>query len=156
MSFILSKHFCLPEFVESATAKANGIVNIPPPEVENFASEFCERILEPIRDRFGPVVITSGYRSPELNALVGGVPTSDHQWTTERIAADFQTPTANLDVVFDFIRLESGLPFDQVIREHGSGRGGDCIHVSYRLVPRRTAMIGGTHGSTGYQHVEVA
>lgn len=154
--FILSKHFALSEMIDSATAKQNGLVNMPPPEVEDFASEFCERILEPIRDRFGPVVITSGYRSPELNALVGGAASSDHQWTNERIAADFQTPQAKLDEVFDWIRLESGLPFDQVIREHGSGRGGDCIHISYRLVPRRAAMIGGTHGSTGYQHVEVA
>lgn len=156
MSFILSKHFTLAEFIESATARSNGLANIPSEEVDKFAAEFCERILEPIRDRFGPIVITSGYRCPELNALVGGVATSDHQWTTERIAADFQTPMADLTQVFDWIRLESGLPFDQVIREHGSGNGGDCIHISYRLVPRHVALIGGTHGSTGYQSVEVA
>jgi len=154
--FILSKHFTLGEFIESASAKAHGIANVPPKETDEFASEFCERILEPIRDQWGPVVITSGYRSPALNTLVNGVPDSDHQWTDNRIAADFQTPDADLRKVFDWIRLESGLPFDQVIREHGSGNGGDCIHISYRLIPRRVAMVGGTHNSTGYQHVEVA
>ncbi len=156
MSFILSKHFCLAEFIESAAAKAHGIANIPPASVDKFASEFCERILEPIRDQFGPVVITSGYRCPELNALVNGVADSDHQWTDNRIAADFQTPQTDLMKVFDWIRLESGLPFDQVIREKGSSRGGDCIHISYRLIPRRVAMIGGTHNTSGYEKVEVA
>ncbi len=156
MSFILSKHFTLAEFIESATAKAHGIANIPPESVDKFASEFCERILEPIRDRFGPVRITSGYRCPELNSLVHGVADSDHQWTEERVAVDFQTPEAKLDEVFDWIRLESGLPFDQIIREHGSGSGGDCIHISYRLIPRHIALIGGTHNSEPYQKVEVA
>lgn len=156
MSFILSRHFTVGEFIESATAKAHGIANIPPESVDKFAAEFCERILEPIRDQWGPVVTTSGYRCPELNALVKGVADSDHQWTEDRIAADFQTPEADLKEVFDWIRLESGLPFDQVIREKGSGNGGDCIHISYRLIPRRVAMVGGTHGSTGYQKVEVA
>ena len=156
MSFILSRHFTLAEFIESATAKKNGIANIPPESVDKFAAEFCERILEPIRDQFGPVAITSGYRCPALNSLVGGVADSDHQWTEDRIAADFQTPEADLGKVFDWIRLDSGLPFDQVIREHGSGSGGDCIHISYRLIPRRVAMVGGTHSSTGYQKVEVA
>jgi hypothetical protein len=156
MSFILSRHFTLAEFIESASAKKAGIANIPPPEVDRFASEFCERILEPIRDMWGAIVITSGYRCPTLNTLVHGVPDSDHQWTVDRIAADFKTPQAPLIKVFDWIRLESGLPFDQVIREKGSGSGGDCIHISYRLIPRRVAMIGGTHNSSGYEKVEVA
>lgn len=156
MSFIFSKHFTLAEFIESATAKAHGIANIPPESVDKFAAEFCERILEPIRDQFGPVAITSGYRCPALNSLVGGVADSDHQWTEDRIAADFWTPDAELDEVFRWIRLESKLPFDQVIREHSSKPGGgECIHISYRLIPRRVAMVGGTHNSTGYQKVEV-
>lgn len=156
MSNNLSEHFTLPEFTRSLTAQQVNIMNYPPGEVLAFAQQFCSEILEPIRERFGRVVITSGYRCPELNALVNGVPDSDHQWTAERIAADFFTPQADLPQVFDWIRLESKLPFDQVIREHSSGRGGDCIHISYRAVPRRMAMVGATHNQTGYQQVEVA
>jgi hypothetical protein len=155
MIYRLSENFDLAEFVASATATMHHIINIPPPATCAFAQEFCDRILEPVRDRFGRVIITSGYRCPELNKLVHGVEDSDHQWTTERIAADFQTPDAELAEVFDWLRLESGLPFDQVIREQGSKQGGNCIHISYRLNPRRQALIGSTHNASGYQHVEV-
>jgi zinc D-Ala-D-Ala carboxypeptidase len=156
MSTDLSTHFALTEFTHSVTAQQVQIANLPPEEVVAFARQFCTEILEPIREQFGSVVITSGYRCPALNALVHGVPTSDHQWTTERIAADFFTPQADLHQVFDWIRLESKLPFDQVIREHSSGRGGDCIHISFRAVPRRMAMVGATHNQSGYERVEVA
>jgi hypothetical protein len=156
MGEILSPHFALSEFTHSVTAQQANIVNLPPEEVVAFARHFCTEILEPIRKRFGSVVITSGYRCPALNALVHGAPTSDHQWTTERIAADFLTPQADLQQVFDWIRLESKLPFDQVIREHSSGCGGDCIHISYRAEPRRMAMVGATHNQSGYERVEVA
>ena len=156
MSDKLSKHFKLSEFTNSAAAKKKGIVNEPLQDVFEFAQEFCEEILEPIRERFGRVTITSGYRSVALNTLVHGVPDSAHQWTAERIAADFVTPDADLTKVFDWIRLKSKLPFDQVIRENGLGRGGDCIHISYRQGPRRIAMVGATHNQTGYQRVEVA
>ena len=156
MSNDLSAYFTLNEFTRSLTAQQANIINQPPGEVIAFARQFCAEILEPIHGRFGRVVITSGYRCPDLNVLVNGVADSDHQWTTERIAADFFTPLANLMQVFDWIRLESKLPFDQVIREHSSGRGGDCIHISYRAIPRRIAMVGATHNQTGYQHVEVA
>jgi len=156
MSEILSTHFALSEFTRSDTARRANIVNEPPEDVVALARVFCSEILEPTRERFGSVVITSGYRCPALNALVRGVSSSDHQWTTERVAADFFTPQADLQQVFDWIRLESKLPFDQVIREHGSGRGGDCIHISYRAVPRRVAMVGATHNQSGYERVEVA
>ena len=156
MNEMLSPHFALSEFTHSVTAQQAHIENIPPEVVVAFARQFCTEILEPIRERFGSVVITSGYRCPALNVLVHGVSSSDHQWTTERIAADFFTPQAVLQQVFDWIRLESKLPFDQVIREHSSGRGGDCIHISYRADPRRMAMVGATHNQSGYERVDVA
>lgn len=155
MSYILSRHFTLSEFTDSETAKASGIANDPSAMAKTLASNMCVLILEPIRERFGPVVITSGYRSPELNAAVHGVSTSQHIWTSEHVACDFQTPDAALDAVFDWIRLESHLPFDQVIREHGSKGGGDCIHISYATIPRRMALLGATHNTAPYSRVEV-
>lgn len=157
MSYILSKHFTLAEFIRSNTADYYHIVNIPPEECMPLAVEFCNLILEPVRARFGAVRITSGYRCPELNRQVQGVPQSDHVWNTARVAADFDTPQADLDEVFDWIRLESKLPFDQVIREYGSRVSGDCIHVSYRgAASRRIALVGATHNQSGYTPAEVA
>jgi zinc D-Ala-D-Ala carboxypeptidase len=153
MSTDLSTHFALTEFTHSVTAQQVQIANLPPEEVVAFARQFCTEILEPIREQFGSVVITSGYRCPALNALVHGVPTSDHQWTTERIAADFFTPQADLQQVFDWIRCNN-LPYDQVILEHGKipdSDLGSCIHISYRPEPRRMALIGETHNRSGYR-----
>jgi hypothetical protein len=119
---------------------------------------FCNNVLEPIRSKFGAVRITCGNRTPEHNAAVGGVATSQHIWSPEHVAVDFQvvklvgqtefTPPT-LQEVFDWIRLESGLPFDQVILERGGcpdSEADDCIHVSYTLHPRRQAKVGETHG----------
>ena len=165
MNYVLSKHFTLPELIESNTAAYYRIPNVPPEECAAILQEFCDLILEPIRARFGAVRVTSGYRCPELNRQVHGAPGSDHQWTPTRMAADFQTPQADLDEVFDWIRLQSRLPFDQVIREHGSGTGpaaalmasGGCIHISYRgASSRRIALVGATHNLTGYVPAEVA
>lgn len=158
MSYVLSTHFALPEFTQSATAAAKGIDNTPPESIMPLLKEFCEQILEPIRAQWGAVVINSGYRCPELNAAVGGVPTSEHVWTTEQIAVDIRTPQAKLEAVFDWLRLKSGLRFDQVILERGKipdSEGDDCIHIGYRLNPRRMALSGETNNRSGYKHLPV-
>jgi hypothetical protein len=45
-------------------------------------TDLVVRLLQPIRDRCGPVSVNSGYRTPEHNALIGGVPTSQHTYGT--------------------------------------------------------------------------
>ena len=54
-----------------------------------------------IRKKYGPTVITSGYRDPGRNARVGGVKTSQHQ-TGE--ACDFVCPHAKMREVFEWLR----------------------------------------------------
>lgn len=51
----------------------------------------CRDVLEPLRREFGPVRVTSGYRTPRYNAAVGGAPASHHIYTLyggREIAAD--------------------------------------------------------------------
>lgn len=67
----------------------------------------CKIHLQPIRDYFGPVVILSGKRSPELNTKVGGSPTSDHLYLGESCAVDFTLPKVEVEVVFNYICLNS-------------------------------------------------
>lgn len=75
----LSKNFSLNELTYSSTAIANKVSNIPGKlELENL-KKLCTEILQPIRDKCGDSIhITSGYRSPMLNKLVGGSKTSQH------------------------------------------------------------------------------
>lgn len=49
-----------------------------PPEVLPALRYLCQQILEPMRDEFGSVTITSGYRPPAHNQAIGGVPDSRH------------------------------------------------------------------------------
>jgi uncharacterized protein YcbK (DUF882 family) len=71
----LSEHFKLGEVTKSKHIEIN---NIP----SHVAIENLKRVcgwLEVLRARAKtPIVINSGYRSPELNKKVGGSPTSNH------------------------------------------------------------------------------
>ncbi|MCB7128532.1 MAG: hypothetical protein J3T61_03205 [Candidatus Brocadiales bacterium] len=117
----------------------------------------CQLIMEPIREHFGlPITITSGYRSPEHNKEVGGSKTSEHVATADWCACDFRL-NAPLEEVFDWIRLESGLPFRQVILERPSfDQDPVVIHISWNRVRKgRQALEGLTGGRSRYFKREV-
>lgn len=75
----ISRDFTWEEMTYSRVAVENGLQNIPPIEVEIAMKQLVKRLLRPLRIAYaGPIAITSGYRSPEVNKLVGGVPSSQH------------------------------------------------------------------------------
>src|ERR1700736_6150289 len=91
-----------------------------PVRVVSNAKFLCLQILESIRAKFGTLIIDSGYRSPAHNEQVGGVHGSFHEYLDDECAADFRTGlsvSASLEEIFDYMRLESDLPFDHVILE---------------------------------------
>ena len=57
----LSKNFTLTEFTKSQTALRLGIDNTPRDEHLDAAKLLFETVVQPVRDRFGPTVINSGY-----------------------------------------------------------------------------------------------
>jgi hypothetical protein len=128
--------------------------------IEAAATELCTKLLEPIRAQFAAaLIILSAYRNWEHNLAVGGEPTSYHLYDDGKAAADFIVSGIDVQRVFDWIRLLSGLPFDQVILEYRNGVP-DIVHIQLKqdTPPRRMALVGQTHGTqTGrlYEHVEV-
>lgn len=122
----LSKHFTLAEFLRSDTANRLGIENTPTAEhLKNLGVTATN--LEKVRKLLGnkPIIITSGYRNPELNKAVGGVPNSDHALG---FAADFVCP--RFGSAFDIAQhlADSDLEFDQLIYEQGYS---DWVHISF-------------------------
>ena len=88
-------------------------------------------VLQPVRDKLGfPMTITSGYRSPALNRLVGGESTSQH---LKGEAADIQCFTKKEFDVKKTRALFAALAemdVDQLLYERDS-KGSIWVHVSY-------------------------
>jgi zinc D-Ala-D-Ala carboxypeptidase len=135
----LSKNLALAEVMRSETAKRKGISNMPTPEhIENFKL-LAENIFQPIRDHFGvPIILSSGYRSKELNTAVGGALSSQH-CTGEAIDIDMDGTTVKNAEVFNFIK--DNLNFDQLIWEFGTDSNPDWVHVSYESTGKQRKQI---------------
>ncbi len=111
------------ELVKSNIAKRNKIDNTPDSLSLQCMHNLINYCLQPIRDRLGkPMIITSGYRCPELNKKVGGVSTSQH---TKGQAVDFYVKDMTMQQVIDFIK-KSGVEFDQLINEYNK-----WVHISF-------------------------
>jgi|AntAceMinimDraft_12_1070368.scaffolds.fasta_scaffold01274_12 hypothetical protein len=112
----LSEHFYLDEFLVSETAARRGIANQPSDAAILQLRALCQTVLEPLRAHLGsPIVVTSGYRSPELNRAVGG---SLHSLHMQGRAADIVLPgMATLAVCEAVKRLK--LPCAEIIHEYG-------------------------------------
>ena len=110
----LSKHFKLEEFEKSMTATRMGIKNkAGSGEIKNL-TDVCYGILEKVRVKYDkPVIVTSGYRSPELCEAIGSKSTSQH---TKGEAVDFEViGVANIQVAYF---IEANCDFDQLILEY--------------------------------------
>jgi hypothetical protein len=144
----LSPHFTEAELgVEGADAR-----------VKANARYLCQALLEPIRAKYNRAVfVTSGYRDPGHNAQIGGKSKSFHLFEFDRCAADFKVLGVPAQETFDWIRLESKLPFDKVILEY-HGDEARIIHIQAfaKGEPRRLAYIGETGDAQEYRPVEVA
>jgi hypothetical protein len=135
----ISKHLSLAEVSRSETAKRKGINNTPSGEhLENF-KKLAENIFEPIREHFGvPIHISSGYRSKELNAAVGGSSSSQH-CQGEAIDIDMDGTTITNAEIFNYIK--DNLNFDQLLWEFGNDTNPDWVHVSYESTGKQRKQI---------------
>ena len=109
----LSANFTLSELTKSQTAVRKNIKNEPSTaHVENLI-HLAETVLQPVRDHFGkPVVISSGYRSPELCEAIGSSTKSQH---ARGEAADFEIMGGdNMQLA---MWINKNTDFDQLILE---------------------------------------
>lgn len=133
----LSANFTLAELTVSQTAARRGLNNAPPPEAIVNLKRLAVT-LQQVRSLLGnkPILVSSGYRGPEVNALVGGSPNSDHM---RGLAADFISPSYGTpDEIIKAI-VASDIPYKQVIREFDR-----WVHFSIPEkgeAPRRQALI---------------
>ena len=118
------KYFSITELTQSATAKRYGIDNTPSDDIKKNLTLFIEKVLDPIREAWGgPIIVSSGYRCPELNAKVGGAKTSGHQYG---YCADLQVKGGMKKIrelanfIFEWMK-DHKMKFDELLWEHSGG-----------------------------------
>ena len=135
----LTPHFSVEEFVASQTADRRDIDNSLTSNLLASARNTCNG-LEQVRSLLGnlPILISSGYRSPELNRAVGGSKGSQHMLAQ---AADFTCP--GFGPVADIVEkiMQSDIPYDQLIREFATLPGRGWVHISFTLLPPRKQVL---------------
>lgn len=114
----LSAHFSLEALTASETAARRGIDNAPTPSVIVNLTRLADS-LERVRTILGnrSIHINSGYRSPALNAIVGGAKISAHM---DGLAADIVCPSFGTPLGVCAAIEASGIDFDQIIYEFGA------------------------------------
>lgn len=134
----ITDNFTVEEIQYSETAERHNIDNIVPTEAYGVMTMLFRDIMQPLRERIGPIRITSGYRCHTLNTRVGGSKFSQHMYSSARGAAcDFVHLNGDYSTS-DMVNmiLEMKLPFDQMILEYPSSRKGGWVHVSTAGVNR--------------------
>ena len=140
----LSDHFELDELIASQYAARHGIDNMPSDAIIANLETLCADVLEPLRIAVGrPVVVSSGYRSPEVNKAIGGSNGSAHMLG---LAADIVVPGLTVATVCrEIVRLK--LPFDQLIDEYSR-----WVHVAIapkNKKPRMQQLVARRFGNGG-------
>jgi zinc D-Ala-D-Ala carboxypeptidase len=147
MITMLSPHFTLQEMTASQNAARAGISNQPSgQELENLSTlakrmELVRTILNNV-----PILVSSGYRSPEVNRMAGGSATSAH---CSGLACDFTAPGYGTPeaICHRLAEHKSELQYDQLIWEFAS-----WVHIGFtRGEPRMMALTIDTNGTrTGF------
>lgn len=139
----LSEHFTLEELTHTDHRQFDNTPNDA--ELENLKrlAEFLEEVKTALGGK--PVMVNSAFRSKQVNDAVGSKDTSQHRIGC---AVDIRVPGLTPDQVVKTI-IESGLPYDQVIREFDR-----WTHVSIpneaARAPRKQALIIDKAGTRGY------
>lgn len=115
----VSKNFDYKEFEKTDVPGMQVKNTITSVDVRDSIKELVDTVIQPLRDAWGkPLAINSGYRCPEVNKAVGGVPTSQHVFGEACDVSPFgRNGHGDIEVVRQLaITVRNlGLPFDQMI-----------------------------------------
>ena len=127
-------NFTMSELIYSNEAIKKNINNTPDVESLDNMLLLIASVLQPIRNAIKkPMIITSGYRSPKLNKVVGGKPNSQH---LKGQAVDFKIKGLKPKQIVEFIK-NMGIEFDQLINEYDT-----WVHISYNKGNNRKQILG--------------
>jgi len=148
----LSKNFTLSEVTRSNTAKRLSIDNTPKNAHLKSMQRLITNLIQPMRDELGPIRITSGYRSPELNRVIGGSKKSQHS-KAEAVDIQFWSK-GQMDnkVIYDWV-IKSNIEFDQMINEFDFA----WIHISLKEKNNRKEILEAykdKDGDTSYRYAD--
>lgn len=142
----LSPNFSLDELTHSDYASRHGLDNEPDAKaIENLKR--LAALLEQVRTLCNtPIIVSSGYRSPAVNAGVGGSKTSQHMFGC---AADIRALRMSIGDLMKKV-VGSDIKYDQIILEFNS-----WVHISVpnspTTAPRRQALIIDRAGTRTYR-----
>ena len=133
----LSKNFSRAEIEHSNTAKRLGIKNEMSQEHLENMQNLIDNLIQPLRDGIGPIRISSGYRSPQLNRAIGGSANKSQHCKGEALDLQFwkEGQMCNKEI-YDWI-IESGLDFDQMINEFDFS----WVHLSLKEKKNRKQVL---------------
>lgn len=118
------KYFTFTEMERSDTAVRHAVDNTAPESARKNIAVLVDTVLDPLREAWGkPISVTSGYRCPELNRIVGGSKTSHHM---RGMAADITTGNRVENRRLFQLIMDLKLPFTQLIDE----KNFQWVHVS--------------------------
>lgn len=145
----LSPHFSLPELTVSQAAARAGLRNVPVGTALANLTRLAHT-LEQVRSVLfnAPVLVSSGYRSPAVNALVGGSAQSAHM---QGLAADFAAPRYGTPREVALAIRDSSIQFDQLIYE------GTWVHLGIAQAgarPRRQVFTAVFRGGLPTQYLQ--
>ena len=142
----LSPNFTLEELTASQIAERRGLDNTPnATAIANLTR--LAALLEQVRAVIGkPIIVTSGYRSPEVNLAIGSTNKSQHPLGC---AADFKVSGMTTKQVVEAC-IKADIPYHQIIEEFGS-----WTHISVPNTPSETpkkqALIIDRQGTRPFQ-----
>lgn len=126
-------NFKISELIYSETAIKNNINNMPDINSLDNMLNLIYYCLQPARELLNaPMTITSGFRNPLVNRLVGGVNSSQHLYGQ---AADFIIKGMTPNQIISIIKT-SKIEFDQLINEYDK-----WVHISYNKGKNRKEIL---------------